>query len=147
MKRMILALAVAVAFTSMVFAQANTPKKEATSVAKKVEELKIIGQVASVDAIANTITLKTKTGEETLPVDKAAKIMAEGKECKLADLTKGSEVAVHYKMEAGKKVAVMIHVLPKKAEAIKKEVPKKIEKAEPATPVKKEAVKEVEKKK
>jgi hypothetical protein len=117
MKRIILALAVVVAFSTLVLAQANAPKKETAKVSKKVEEPKLHGMVVSVDAIANTITLKLKTGDETLAVDKAAKIKAEGKECKLADIKKDSEVSVHYKLDAGKKVATSIHVIPMKTPA------------------------------
>jgi hypothetical protein len=138
MRRMILVVAVAVAFASTAFAQANPPKKQVKPVPKKVEEMKIEGQVVSVDAIANTIVLKQTTGNDTLAVDKAAKITDKGKAIRLADLAKGSEVAAHYKMVSGKKVAVMIDVIPQKPAAPKKEEPKKTEKTTPpAAPAKK----------
>jgi hypothetical protein len=117
MKRIILILAALVAFSSLAMADAKTQKKDIVQKPKQVEATKLHGTVVSVDAIANTVTLKLKTGEETLAVDKAAKIKAEGKEIKLADVKKESKVSVHYKMEAGKKVATSIFVISEKAPA------------------------------
>jgi hypothetical protein len=133
MKRMFVVLA-ALAITGSLFAQATAPKKAVAPVAtpKKVaapatpKVQKLVGTVVSVDAIANTITLKLKTGDETLAVDKAAKITADGKEIKLADIAKDKKVAVHYKVDADKKVAVSIHVFNKEA--------KKVVNAPPKTP-------------
>lgn len=65
------------------------------------------GKIVSVDAVANTVVVKTKKGEMTLNVDPAAKIRV-GKETKLADLKSGSRITVSYKMEGENKVATRI---------------------------------------
>ena len=65
------------------------------------------GKIVSVNAVANTVVIKTKQGEMTLNVDPNAKIKV-GKETKLADLKAGSTVKVSYKMEGAEKVATRI---------------------------------------
>jgi hypothetical protein len=111
MKRLLLTLGAAFVFAGLVFAQAKTTP----ITPKNMEQPKLVGFVMSVDAIANTITIKTPKGDETLAVEKNAKIKAEGKDIKLADVKKDSKVAAHYKTEAGKKIVTSIHVLPTKA--------------------------------
>ncbi len=65
------------------------------------------GKIVSVDAVANTIVVKTKQGEMTLNVAPDAKIHV-GKESKLADLKAGSVIKVSYKMEGEQKTATRI---------------------------------------
>ena len=65
------------------------------------------GKIVSVNAVANTIVIKTKQGETTLNVVPDAKIKV-GKETKLADLKAGSTVKVSYKIEGEEKVATRI---------------------------------------
>ena len=65
------------------------------------------GKIVSVDAVANTVVIKTKQGEMTLNVGPDAKIKV-GKETKLADLKAGSLVKVSYKTEGEQKVASRI---------------------------------------
>ena len=67
----------------------------------------VSGKIVSVDAVANTIVVKNKTGELTLNVSPDAKIHV-GKESKLADLKAGSVVKVSYKMEGEQKTATRI---------------------------------------
>jgi hypothetical protein len=89
-------------------------KKEATTVVK--------GTVVSVDAIANTIVVKAKKGEETISVETGAKIMSGKKEIALGDIKADAKVAVTCKMVDGKNVATKIVETPAAApKAAKKE--------------------------
>ena len=79
-------------------------KKEATTVVK--------GTVVSVDAIANSIVVKAKKGEETISVETGAKIMSGKKEIALGDIKADAKVAVTCKMVDGKNVATKIVETP-----------------------------------
>jgi hypothetical protein len=77
--------------------------------AAKKEAVKVIsGTVVSVDAVANTIIVKTKKAEDTLSVEAGAKILSGKKEVALADIKTDAPVTVKCKMVDGKKVAVSI---------------------------------------
>lgn len=116
---LVLALVIAFAFTSMVVAQTATPAKPETkkqesskttsakTEAQKEEVFK--GKVVSIDSVANSIVVKNKKAEETFQVDPKAKIVISKKECKLADIKKDQKVTVKYKVEGGKKVAMVIN--------------------------------------
>ena len=110
-------------------------KKAAPAKAKQVT-----GDVAAVDAKANTITVKGKKGDTVVTCDDKTKIMM-GKDKKaLADVKVGDKVTVKYSEADGKMTAksVAIKMAEKKAEkkADKKAEPAKMDKK--AEPVKAE---------
>ena len=92
------------ACTSLLLAQ------EATASAPKAAKAKgsCMGTVVSVDAIANTIIVKTKKGEDTISVESGAKIMSGKKEIALGDIKADSKVTITCKTVDGKKVASKI---------------------------------------
>jgi hypothetical protein len=100
-------------------------KKEATTVVK--------GTVVSVDAIANTIVVKAKKGEETISVEAGAKIKSGKADVALGDIKADAKVAVTCKTVDGKKVATQIVETPAAApKAAKKEKAAAAPAAEPA---------------
>ena len=110
---LVLALVFAFVLSGVVFAaETAAPSKPAaatkTETQKPAAEKIFKGKVVSVDAIANTIVVKGNKAEATFQVDPAAKIVINKKEAKLADIKKDQKVAVTYKEEGGKKVAVKI---------------------------------------
>jgi hypothetical protein len=94
----------ALAAASLLFAQEAAPAKAAKKEAVKT----IIGTVVSVDAVANTIIVKVKKGEDTLSVEAGAKVMSGKKEIALADIKADASVTVTTKVIDGKKVATKI---------------------------------------
>ncbi|HEX2613315.1 MAG TPA: hypothetical protein VHO02_06965 [Fibrobacteria bacterium] len=92
-------------------AAATAPKAKVAKV-KAPAEMKVRGTVTSVDAVAGTITLKGRKGDETISVPATASIHAGKAEAKLADIAAGSRVAVSYKNVDGKPVASAIRVMP-----------------------------------
>ncbi|MDD5674931.1 MAG: hypothetical protein PHC61_12245 [Chitinivibrionales bacterium] len=115
--KLVRALAIALACTGLVMAQAAAP---AAAPAKKEGAKMVMGTVVSVDAVANTIIVKTKKGEDTLSVDAAAKIMSGKKAITLGDLKADAKVVVSCKMVEGKKVATKITESAAKAEKVSK---------------------------
>ncbi len=108
---------------------AMAEKKAAPAKVKQVT-----GDVAAVDAKANTITVKGKKGDTVVTCDDKTKIMM-GKDKKaLADVKVGDNVKVKYSEADGKMTAksVDIKAAEKKAEPVKAE-----KKAEPAKTEKK----------
>lgn len=96
-----------VACTSLLFAQeAAAPKAEKP--AKKEATSTISGTVVSVDAIANTIIVKVKKGEDTLAVEAGAKIKSGKKDVTLGEIAADSKVTVTCKKVDGKNVATTI---------------------------------------
>ena len=94
------------ACTSLLLAQeAAAPKA-----AKAAKSSPIMGSVVSVDAIANTIIVKVKKGEDTISVESGAKIMSGKKEIALGDIKADSKVTIACKTVDGKKVASKITV-------------------------------------
>jgi hypothetical protein len=91
-------------------AEKAAPAKAAP--AKKDGVKNITGAIVSVDAIANTIIIKTKKAEDTLTVNDKTVIKAGGKVVALADLKAETKVGASYKMEEGKMVAVKIMEKP-----------------------------------
>jgi hypothetical protein len=91
-------------------------KKEASSIVK--------GTVVSVDAIANSIVVKTKKAEETISVETGAKIKSGKADVALGDIKADAKVSVTCKMVDGKKVATQIvetpAAAPKAAKTTKK---------------------------
>jgi len=112
---------------------AMAEKKAAPAKVKQVT-----GDVAAVDAKANTITVKGKKGDTVVACDDKTKIMM-GKDKKaLADVKVGDKVTVKFSEADGKMTAksVSIKMAEKKAEPAKME--KKAEPAKKAEPVKTE---------
>jgi hypothetical protein len=105
-------LVVLLAATAFLFAQEAAPAAapKAEKAAKKEAVKKLMGTVVSVDAIANTIIVKVKKGEDTLSVEAGAKITHGKKEITLGDIKADESVTVTTKMVDGKKVATHIAV-------------------------------------
>jgi hypothetical protein len=112
-------------------AKAGKAKKEAAST--------VMGSVVSVDAIANTIIVKVKKGEDTISVESGAKIMSGKKEIALGDIKADAKVTVTCKMVDGKKVASKI--VEKAAAAPKAEKKAAAEAAPAAAPAAEPAAK------
>ena len=97
------------ACTSFLLAQeAAAPAAAKPAKAKKEAAATIMGKVVSVDAIANTIIVKVKKGEDTISVESGAKIMSGKKEVALGDIKADASVTVTCKTVDGKKVASKI---------------------------------------
>jgi hypothetical protein len=117
-------LVAVLACTSFVLAQeAAAPAAAPAKAAAKKEASTIVkGSVVSVDAIANTIVVKAKKGEETISVEAGAKILSGKKEIALGDIKPEAKVSVTCKMVDGKNVATKIVETPAAApKAAKKE--------------------------
>jgi len=98
----------ALAAASMLFAQEAAPAAAPAKAAKKEAVKSISGTVVSVDAVANTIIVKVKKGEDTLSVEAGAKIVSGKKEITLGDIKADAGVTVSFKVVDGKKVATKI---------------------------------------
>jgi glucose/arabinose dehydrogenase len=85
----------------------NQPVAKQAAKPKMVEKM-IKGEVVSVDAVANTITVKYKNIDRIFDIDPAAKITLAGKEAKLADVPKNSQVTIVYKKDGNKRIALAI---------------------------------------
>jgi hypothetical protein len=104
-------LVAVLACTGLLFAQAAEPTTTTTTTTtktKKETSTIIKGTVVSVDAIANTIIVKVKKGEDTLSVEAGAKIKSGKADIALGDIKADAKVAVTCKMVDGKKVATQI---------------------------------------
>jgi nitrous oxidase accessory protein NosD len=122
-----IALGIALA-CGLVFAQASTDAakpaaaKPAAAKPAAASALTMSGKVVSVDAIANTIIIKTKKGEDTLGVDPAAKITEGKNTLALGDIKPDMHAVITYKKVEGKKTATEIKINhPKAAAPAKKE--------------------------
>jgi len=144
----IVSLIFILSFAGLSFAADKAVEKKAEPVKaeKKAEPAKaapakvkqVTGDVAAVDAKANTITVKGKKGDTVVTCDDKTKIMM-GKDKKaIADVKVGDKVTVKYSEADGKMTAksVAIKAAEKKAEPAKKAEPVKAEKK--AEPVKAE---------
>ena len=103
-----LVLAQEAATTAAPAAPAAEKAAPAKAPAKKEAAVKVMGSIVSVDAIANTVIIKTKKAEDTLTVNDKTVIKVGGKVVALADLKADTKVKASYKMEDGKKVAEKI---------------------------------------
>jgi outer membrane lipoprotein-sorting protein len=119
MAKLCLALAVV---TGLVFAQAASTGAEKPAKAAKsaAASLKLSGTLASVDAIGNTIVVKTAKADETLSVEPTTKITNAGKKATLADLAADGKVVVKYKKDGDKMIALSISETAAKAAAAEK---------------------------
>jgi hypothetical protein len=128
------ALFAGLAACSFVMAQdAATTAPAATEKAAPVAKAKMMsvhGKVIAVDAMTNTIIVKTKKGEDTLSTTDKTSVMPKGKT--LGDIKADDHVAISYKVEDGKWVATMItlHASKKMAPAAAPMTP-----AAPAAPM------------
>jgi hypothetical protein len=104
------------ACTSLLLAQEAAAPAPKAAKAKKEASSTIMGSVVSVDAIANTIIVKVKKGEDTISVESGAKIMSGKKEIALGDIKADAKVTVTTKTVDGKKVATKIVEAAAKAE-------------------------------
>jgi hypothetical protein len=126
-------LVAVLACTGLLLAQEAAAPAAAPAKAKKEAVIKVSGKVVSVDAIANTIIVKAKKGEDTLAVEAGAKIKSGKAEIALGDLKADVKVMVTCKMVDGKKVATQIVEIPAAApKAAKKEKAAAAPAAEPA---------------
>jgi len=116
----ILALA-AFAFAQEAAAPAAPAAEKKTVKAPKAKVVELKGTVVSVDAVANTVVVKTEAAEETLVIEKTTKIMSGKKAVALADLKAETAVVCKVKDVDGKKVAVSIMEKVEKKAAAKKE--------------------------
>ena len=110
-------------------APAEKAEKKAPAKVKQVT-----GEVAAVDAKANTLTVKGKKGDVMITADDKT-VVKVGKEKKsLADVKMGDKVTVKYAEMDGKNVAksIMVSAAPAKKEAAPAAAP-----AAPAAPAKK----------
>jgi hypothetical protein len=103
------------ACTSLLLAQEAAAPAPKAAKAKKEAGSACMGTVVSVDAIANTIIVKTKKGDDTISVESSAKIMSGKKEIALGDIKADSKVTIACKTVDGKKVASKITVSAAKA--------------------------------
>ena len=121
----IVSLVLVVSFAGLSFAADKAAEKKAPAMEAKKAPAKIkqvTGEVAAVDAKANTITVKAKKGETTVTADDKTKVMM-GKEKKaIADVKVGDKVTVKFSEADGKMVAksVAIKAADEKAAAKKK---------------------------
>jgi Cu/Ag efflux protein CusF len=88
--------------------------------AEKGKQQEITGEISSVDAAANTVTIKHKSASMTFAVAKDAKFASGGQHVNLnvSNLKVGDRVTVHYTDEGGKKIAHRIghvDISPQKA--------------------------------
>ncbi len=140
----IVSLIFVLSFAGLSFAadKAVEKKAEPVKVEKKAEPAvaekkaapakvkQVTGDVAAVDAKANTITVKGKKGDTVVTCDDKTKIMM-GKDKKaIADVKVGDKVTVKFSEADGKMTAksVAIKAAEKKAEPAKKAEPVKTEK-------------------
>lgn len=114
--------------------EAAPAKAEEKKAPEKVKQ--VTGDVAAVDAKANTLTVKGKKGDVMLSADDKTTVKI-GKDKKtLADVKVGDKAVVKYVEADGKNTAKSITVEAAKAE-MKKEEAKPAEPAKPAKPAKK----------
>jgi hypothetical protein len=104
----IVCVTVALAFAGMVLAQANPGGKQTMSKAPMVNKKRMMGIVESVDPIANTIVLRSKNNDIIFSVGVTAKILKNGRECRLADIKVDSRATIFYRGGGKKRVAVEI---------------------------------------
>jgi hypothetical protein len=135
-------LVAGLAVGSMVFAQEEAvpascaaAKAPAEKAVKKEGVRKVTGPIVSVDAVAGTLVVKGRKGEDTLTVNDKTVIMVGGNTVALADLKAGSKVKVQYKTIEGVKTAARITEVPADPAAPEKAKGKgKKAEAAPATP-------------
>ncbi|MCU0608787.1 MAG: hypothetical protein MUF22_03335 [Chitinispirillaceae bacterium] len=102
----------ALACTGLLFAQpavkdpanAQVKSEKVTSTAG----MKMVRTIVSVDAQSNTIVVKSRKTQETLPLWSGVKVVVGKKESAIRDLKPGTKVTITCKMVDGKKVVSRI---------------------------------------
>lgn len=116
--KIIMAATAVASLLSFSFAQpAATETAPAKAKAPAATVHSISGVVESIDAIGNTVVVKTAKVTDTIKVDSATAITENGKKSSLAELKTGLNVSVSYKIAEGSKVAVSIKEKVKAAPA------------------------------
>ena len=103
----------------------TTTKTKTVKVAKTTTPAakKAMGAVISVDAVANTLTIKSHKDTATYAISATAKITSGKKEVKLADITAGEHVSVTYTKDGATMTASSVKVMPAMAKAKKAAAP------------------------
>ncbi len=105
---------------------ANAPAAKKKARVKAARVHRMIGEVVSHDAATNTLTIKTKKGEEKFTTTEKT-LVRPGKKKTLADLKAGEKVSVHYTGAGESKTATLVYIFPAKKAMKKKAAPKKSE--------------------
>jgi Cu/Ag efflux protein CusF len=127
-----IAIIVSLLFVLSVAGLSFAAEKAAAPAAEKKAPVKVKwlhGEVAAVDAAANTITIKGKKAETTITCDDKTKIMMGKKKEALADVKVGEKVSVKYEEVEGKNVAKSVSL---QAHAAKHTAKKKAAEETPA---------------
>jgi len=96
------------ACVSMAFVSANGDTNVQKTAAANTATHVATGTIVSVDAIGNTLVVKTKKAEDTLYVDSTTVIKSGKNKVTLGELSAGTPVTVYYKKVDGKKMATSI---------------------------------------
>ena len=125
-----LALAISVAFVSVVMAQQSpAPAQTAPAEATKLE--KFSGVINKVDEATKDVLVQFHKEKMTFSMAEKTKIMEGKKELPFSDLKKGMWASVEYKKEGNKLVAQSLSVSMPKAEA-KPVTPSEVKKENPS---------------
>jgi hypothetical protein len=95
---------VSIAFVSVNAASSSEQKSAAPKKATHVAT----GKIVSVDAIANSLIVKTASAEDTFYVDSTTVVKSGKTKITLGELTSGAPVTVYYKKAEGRKLATSI---------------------------------------
>jgi len=86
---------------------AQTPQEK-----QEKKTLQLSGEVVSVDAADNSVTVRGKDeASATFKINASTQILRDGKAIKLSELASGDKVSVTYEKQAQANVAVMIGVM------------------------------------
>lgn len=83
------------------------------SAVDKVKVKQIAGEVAAVDAMANSMTVKGKMAEKVMTTDEKTVVKAEKKISSLSEIKIGDKVTVKYHEIGSNNIATSIEVKPK----------------------------------
>ncbi len=122
MRRILTILAVVLMVGS--FAAAQTQTGQTTEKAKATKSVKAKTPTAHGEIVKSdttSITVKTKTGEESFTINNDTKITQSGKAITTADLAAGETATVSYTKSGEQMTATKIVVAPKKAPKATKE--------------------------
>jgi len=93
---------------------------------EKVKVKHIAGEVAAVDAAANSLTVRGKRAEVVITANEKTSVKLEKKNASLADLKIGDKVTVKYSETDGKNIARSIETVPAKTEKTPLKVPEPV---------------------
>jgi len=93
---------------AFVLVDADTASSGQKSAAPKKATHVATGKIVSVDAIANSLIVKTASAEDTFYVDSTTVVKSGKTKITLGELTSGESVTVYYKKVEGRKVATSI---------------------------------------